>query len=592
MRIQSVSIRNYKTIESLDISFPFSYTAISGKNDSGKTNLLRAIRAVLGTQRRFGALRHADDVSIGADYPKWKSSDQEGTKTKTISISVTVQITESADAGLYNSIRNNLQLEQLEETFEMTVRRQYSLEVSGGTLSILIGKQSFDGLGAQEVLNKLRTQSVLIYNSTENDDAPFGTGIENILTEVSAEYAEVVETINNNVRKSMAKIAKGEQARIENLLASANSEYRVGLSIPTFNFNSWYYNITLGDGRIEVPLENWGAGTRNRTLILLTLFRARQISESQVSASKLTPVVIIEEPESFLHPSAQAEFGRALQQLSEELNVQVIAATHSPYMLSMTKPEANILFERTVFHGRLRNTVQSETSGEHWMQPFGMALGIDNADFTPWKDAFFSNKQPVLLVEGPSDVAFFEFLKQEQHGTNSLRSEILIYSYGGYGNLCNGAILKFLNNFSQHFVLTFDLDCQEKLAKHLANALFVEGKEFFPIGINEAGKRNIEGLVPTSITAQVYGNNPDIVTQRISGTPTEQESASNTLKRLIFEAFLNSEMPLSEKSARFYPLISAINKLIEPAKRPTNSATKPPAVEKRLPSTLANKTRT
>jgi len=46
--------------------------------------------------------------------------------------------------------------------------------------------------------------------------------------------------------------------------------------------------------------------------------------ESEPSASKITPVIIIEEPESFLHPSAQAEFGRVLHDFAEEFQVQVI----------------------------------------------------------------------------------------------------------------------------------------------------------------------------------------------------------------------------------------------------------------------------
>ncbi|MCB2037157.1 MAG: AAA family ATPase [Ottowia sp.] len=83
-------------------------------------------------------------------------------------------------------------------------------------------------------------------------------------------------------------------------------------------------------------MDNWGSGTQNRTLILHRLFRAKQLSETEASASKLTPLIVIEEPESFLHPYAQAEFGRVLQDLAGEFGVQVIVTTHSPYLLSLT----------------------------------------------------------------------------------------------------------------------------------------------------------------------------------------------------------------------------------------------------------------
>ena len=47
MKIASLRIRNYRTLESLDLTFPSSYAAICGANDSGKTNIVRAIRALM-----------------------------------------------------------------------------------------------------------------------------------------------------------------------------------------------------------------------------------------------------------------------------------------------------------------------------------------------------------------------------------------------------------------------------------------------------------------------------------------------------------------------------------------------------------------
>ena len=79
--------------------------------------------------------------------------------------------------------------------------------------------------------------------------------------------------------------------------------------MPAFDFTSVPFSVTLGQKKCDVPLDDWGSGTKHHTLILLTLFRAKQVGDSEASASKITPVIIIEEPESFLHPAAQAEFG-------------------------------------------------------------------------------------------------------------------------------------------------------------------------------------------------------------------------------------------------------------------------------------------
>ena len=105
-------------------------------------------------------------------------------------------------------------------------------------------------------------------------------------------------------------------------------------------------------------------------MIFLALLKARQISRSDTTSSKVTPILVIEEPESFLHPAAQAEFGRILQDLSNEFGVQVIVTTHSPYMLSKDRPTSNILLERRIVRGHARQTLQVATAGDNWMQPY------------------------------------------------------------------------------------------------------------------------------------------------------------------------------------------------------------------------------
>jgi putative ATP-dependent endonuclease of OLD family len=147
------------------------------------------------------------------------------------------------------------------------------------------------------------------------------------------------------MNETVKKIARQQLKTIADVLGRLSEKYKVSVSAPEFNPSRVPLAITLGEDSIE--LEQWGSGTRNRTKILLTLFRARRVTEQETSASKVTPVTIIEEPESFLHPSAQAEFGSMIQDLAEEFAIQVIAATHSPYMLSTKSRACNLLLRRS-----------------------------------------------------------------------------------------------------------------------------------------------------------------------------------------------------------------------------------------------------
>jgi predicted ATP-dependent endonuclease of OLD family len=146
--------------------------------------------------------------------------------------------------------------------------------------------------------------------------------------------------------------------------------------------------ISLRDKHIEVPLDNWGSGTQNRTQILMAVLQANRIKTTASPDDKITPIVVIEEPEAFLHPSAQSEFGRVLRTLSQDFGVQIIVATHSPYMLNREEPASNILLCRQMRRGKAYETKTVDTSDNGWMAPFAEHLGVEASEFSSWRPLF------------------------------------------------------------------------------------------------------------------------------------------------------------------------------------------------------------
>jgi hypothetical protein len=298
-------------------------------------------------------------------------------------------------------------------------------------------------------------------------------------------------------------------------------------------------------------------------MILLTLLKARQVSEARASASKITPIVVIEEPESFLHPSAQAEFGRLLQVIAEEFRIQVVATTHSPYMLSQTQPESNILLERRIVRGQQRETIRRETAGSGWMLPFGAALGIDNAAFEPWKEALFGQADSILLVEGDIDAEYFTMLRDSVHGANALVFEGDILPYDGRDALKNTVLLKFLKSRFPKVFITFDLDSMSELKKPLEALGLTSGQDYLPIGVDQPGKRSVEGLLPEIVRSTVFGQNVDLVQQALQGTGDEKRVATRRLKRLLLEEFKNVAKPGDEHFKAFYSACRTINRALK-----------------------------
>ena len=68
MKLTSISVKNFRTLEDVTISFDGFYTAISGQNNAGKTTLLKAIRHTFrDNSREVYFYRNRDEVSYRED---------------------------------------------------------------------------------------------------------------------------------------------------------------------------------------------------------------------------------------------------------------------------------------------------------------------------------------------------------------------------------------------------------------------------------------------------------------------------------------------------------------------------------------------
>lgn len=555
MRISRISLRSYRTLLELDLEFPSYYTAICGKNDSGKTNVVRAIRCLMSERDPYTYL-FQPEFSIKDDFTRWVDAQP---KERKLSVEVSLDIDKNRDAGLYAFVVDYLGLKDAPD--DLNVRVTVTHASDSQTVVVATGGQEFQGNKADEILNRLRTSRTFLFHSATDPQPPWMRGLRGVLKDISEAHAKRVMAASKGVNTAIKKIAREQQQQIEELLGRLKDKYKVSLSAPSWDLLNIPLRVALGDSKVDIELDEWGSGTRNRTYVLLTILRAKQIAESGASAAKATPIVVVEEPESFLHPLAQAEFGRVLQDLATEFKVQIITTTHSPYLLSQTDPESNILLERKVIRGQLRHTQQVDTSGAKWMEPFAIALGINDDEFQPWRDLFFASTKRLLLVEGAIDKKYFELLRDEGHGDNRLAFDGEILDYGGIGNLKNQALLRFFKDKFDRLFITFDLDGAGTLEKPLRALGFQLKKTYMPIGIDQAGKRNIEGLLPDSIVTAVHGENPALV-QALGGTADERRAAQRDLKRLLVNKFKGECTPGEEYFGKFYPIVKVANKAL------------------------------
>jgi hypothetical protein len=112
--------------------------------------------------------------------------------------------------------------------------------------------------------------------------------------------------------------------------------------------------------------------------------------------------------------------------------------------------------------------------------------------------------------------------------------------------------------------VTFDLDCESQARKALEALGLKENQDFCAVGLDQDGKRDIEGLLPAKIAAAVYAKSPELVDHAMSGAKGNSD-ARQRLKRARLEEFrVNGRYDCGDY-AHFITLAKRITRAFRPA---------------------------
>jgi predicted ATP-dependent endonuclease of OLD family len=193
--------------------------------------------------------------------------------------------------------------------------------------------------------------------------------------------------------------------------------------------------LRLHQGDTHRPLETQGSGVQRAMIAALIQAAARLRAEAKEGGFRW---ILFEEPEAFLHPSQVTRLAHDLHQLVAAGNTAVTITTHNPSVLAAaeTSPETITRVRRSLDKIEVASpspVLVSKVLGDiHTRSAY--ALGsrscfrttrMTAADEernrvlydldTHRATAFFADR--VIVVEGPSDVLFFEWLARRGHLT-------------------------------------------------------------------------------------------------------------------------------------------------------------------------------
>jgi putative ATP-dependent endonuclease of OLD family len=349
--VEQIVIRNFRGIKSADIRLRPGLNVLVGRNGSGKSTVLQALRILLDQTlgRQARALNESDiygnekfagpaNVVIAARFAGFGDS----TREKQLRLRFIAEDKNSSAWLLFRfrpklEARNRIK-EGEQKPSDLTLKDYESerlLRVTDDPHKIEWDSDppNADALTDQD-LNTLFVEEIQALRNVVDElrrqrTSPLAEllGTVDVPTEaqerVVSAYAEAQKTVEEV--KALAEVATAIGDSYDLLTAESQIRIRLGLTPPGYAAIIQDLGVFLTDDQVaDMDLRRNGLGFNNLLYIamLLESFRRR------VAKKEGSPILLVEEPEAHLHPqSQQALLGSIAGQ-----PFQTVATTHSPYV--------------------------------------------------------------------------------------------------------------------------------------------------------------------------------------------------------------------------------------------------------------------
>ncbi|RJP76402.1 MAG: hypothetical protein C4524_10005 [Candidatus Zixiibacteriota bacterium] len=478
MQITTIKIKNFRSIWykgqgslfTLNLSPGINY--LVGPNNCGKSNILRALDLAFNDD-------NGNIFDMKADSPSALAYSR-----PTIEINFLKNTNVSSEKTLFrfaeeyeSSVEKTSNTKSYAARDELHWVIQYSNTGRDDSFAVagVGGRRGAKPL-IRKTLKQLRQACHFIYiPSGQSIEELFEGAFQNILKSVLEEHLyNELKAANKSRTEYLNKIKTELFGPLEEMLKTQLGyvineirQVEVIPEIPNIGEQIAYASLRITD-HFASELKLKGTGVRNTALIALINYIRKHSRRSLVFA--------IEEPESFLHPGAQARLIKELEQIAERRDVTMLITTHSPFILSK-KP-----ISRFITVGKNNDGLTSilkQSNGENGLKDVIMPLFDDNitpiliskmSDFDP-------SKKGIILVEGETDWLYMKIACEKKNKLELIDDLQIIPCYGTGKLICKAVFLKSIlpNEKNSKFPIFILLDYDEngKSARNtLTNSIF------------------------------------------------------------------------------------------------------------------------
>ncbi|MES2985312.1 MAG: AAA family ATPase [Pseudomonadota bacterium] len=456
MKLARVKVKNLRCIDELEF-FPEDFTTLIGPNNAGKSSVLRAIELFLNQEKPLSDEWHKDkrdvDIEIEADFSDIKDweRDKQGVSGlihdnkiclrclysfEDNKIEATYEAYLPAEtiggwteewAGLPDQYRafatelalngRNWKTKANQERIKQLIRERLPAEVQTGDPT-----WTSNGISINAALQQALPQAQLIpANRDASEDGKVGTKsafgllLKKIILPAitsSEEYQSLLSAVGVLERRlkgievdqlpEVKLLVDSITAKLSELIAA---KVTVGMDSPDAEkFIASSASLRLDDGAdTRISLKGHGLQRALVFALLETLASqsALQHVEGEDPQSRST-ILLFEEPELFIHPHLMRRLKDTLTTISKRDDWQVIATTHSPFMVNVSEPCSLVIHRRADAASPPRNKqLREDPFIEHAGERERLRALLD---FHPTVcEAFFAKH--VVLVEGDTEIA-------------------------------------------------------------------------------------------------------------------------------------------------------------------------------------------
>lgn len=292
--------------------------------------------------------------------------------------------------------------------------------------------------------------------------------LEALTEEFAKEIEEELKTTTTSISDKLSQVFPNYTAEFQPEIGTFESEKVIGAGS----------HIRIKEaGKISLPLSQQGSGIQ-RSFLWATISALAEVGKMKKGTKKIDTtdkarILLIDEPEAFLHPPTIRAAREALYNLAEVSNWQVMASTHSPIFIDVSKPHTTIIRVekdekwKTKLISTDKITFDGDGVGER------ETLAMIRACHPTVNEFFFADS--VILVEGETEQLIYSHLLQKSEHKNKIH----IVSCFGKANI--PLFAKILNHFGISYIAVHDSDSPRVLrkSKWITNSMWTMNEKIY-----------------------------------------------------------------------------------------------------------------